>query len=262
MMKRNFSLLKISFCLFLIIGLMTSSMADITEGLVGYWPLDDSVKDEVGKHDGKLEGGAKFVKDADRGQVLEVDGAIGPKGGKAIVPHADDLSFAIKDSYSLSVWVKAIALPGHWAGIVNKSRDQAPHYGLWLDGSNRWCFGGGNIFGSTPKAKQWYHVVLVQDAKGKERLSYVDNQIDIKGGSPIESSGPGDLWMGGANCCGFGEQFHGCIDDVAIFNRALSEKEIPDAGEIVQILPVQLKGKLTTTWAKIRQSPANLRRQE
>ena len=101
-MKHYFSLLKISFCLFLIVGLMTSSMADITEGLVGYWPLDDSVKDEVGKHDGKLEGGAKFVKDADRGQVLEVDGAIGPKGGKAIVPHADDLSFAIKDSYSLS----------------------------------------------------------------------------------------------------------------------------------------------------------------
>ena len=61
MMKHYFSLLKISFCLFLIIGVMASSMADIAEGLVGYWPLDDSVKDEVGKHAGKLEGGDKFV---------------------------------------------------------------------------------------------------------------------------------------------------------------------------------------------------------
>ena len=105
-------------------------------------------------------------------------------------------------------------------------------------------------------------MVLVQDAEAKERLSYVDNKKDIKGGDPIEASGGGDLWFGGANCCAFAEQFHGRIDDVAIFNRALSEKEIPDAGEIVQILPVQLKGKLTTTWAKIRQSPANLQRPE
>ena len=103
---------------------------------------------------------------------------------------------------------------------------------------------------------------MYQDAKAKERLSYVDNKKDIKGGAPIEASGGGDLWFGGANCCGFQEQFHGRIDDVAIFNRALSEKEIPDAGEIVQILPVQLKGKLTTTWARIRQGSANLRRQE
>mgnify|MGYP002035802529 FL=1 len=262
MMKQTFSFLKNSFCLFWITGFMTLSMADITEGLVGYWPLDDSVKDEVGKHDGKLEGGAKFVKDADRGQVLEVNGENTIDGGKAIVPHADDLSFAITDSYSLSVWVKAIALPGHWAGIVNKSRDQEPWYGLWLDDSNRWCFGGENIFGSTPKTKRWYHLVLVQDAEAKERLSYVDNKKDIKGGDPIEASGGGDLWFGGANCCAFAEQFHGRIDDVAIFNRALSEKEIPDAGEIVQMLPVQLKGKLTTTWAKIRQSPANLQRPE
>ncbi|MFP6722655.1 MAG: LamG-like jellyroll fold domain-containing protein [Candidatus Poribacteria bacterium] len=71
-------------------------------------------------------------------------------------------------------------------------------------------------------------------------------------GAPIEASGAGDLWMGGANCCGLGEQFNGRIDDVAIFNRALSEKEVPEAGEIVKILPVQLKGKLTATWASVR----------
>ena len=251
MMKPKFNLLKFFISLALMMGLATLSVADITDGLVGYWPLDDAVKDEAGKHDGKLDGGAKFVKDADRGQVLEVDGAIGPKGGKAIVPHADDITFTVNDSYTLSVWVNALTLPGHWAGIVNKSRDKAPWYGLWLDGSNRWCFGGQNIFGSTPKAKQWYHVALVQDTKAKKRLVYVNNKLDFEG-APIEASGAGDLWMGGANCCGFGEQFNGRIDDVAIFNRALSEKEVPEAGEIVKILPVQLKGKLTTTWASVR----------
>jgi len=82
MMKPKFNLLKFFISLALMMGLAALSVADITDGLVGYWPLDDAVKDEAGKHDGKLDGGAKFVKDADRGQVLEVDGAIGPKVAK------------------------------------------------------------------------------------------------------------------------------------------------------------------------------------
>ena len=67
-----------------------SKITDPAESLVGYWPLNGNVEDEIGNHNGKLLGGAKFVKDADRDQVLELDG----KDGRAEVPHADDLSFS------------------------------------------------------------------------------------------------------------------------------------------------------------------------
>jgi hypothetical protein len=96
-----------------------SKITDPAESLVGYWPLNGNVEDEIGNHNGKLLGGAKFVKDADRDQVLELDG----KDGRAEVPHADDLSFSAKDSYTLTVWVHVLTKPGHWAGIVtNKPR--------------------------------------------------------------------------------------------------------------------------------------------
>ena len=67
-----------------------SKITDPAESLVGYWPLNGNVEDEIGNYNGKLLGGAKFVKDADRDQVLELDG----KDGSAEVPHADDLSFS------------------------------------------------------------------------------------------------------------------------------------------------------------------------
>ena len=67
-----------------------SKITDPAESLVGYWPLNGNVEDEIGNHNGKLLGGAKFVKDADRDQALELDG----KDGRAEVPHADDLIFS------------------------------------------------------------------------------------------------------------------------------------------------------------------------
>ena len=142
-----------------------SKITDPAESLVGYWPLNGDVEDEIGSHSGKLIGGAKFVKDADRDQVLEVEG----KDGRAEVPHADDLSFSAKDSYTLTVWVHVLTKPGHWAGIVTKSRlpillplDKSPWYGLWLNGSNQLVAGGNNIIGNEIVDKKWLHLALTR----------------------------------------------------------------------------------------------------
>ena len=51
---------------------VTANAADITSKLLAYWPLDDDVEDSVGDHDGDLVGGAEFVTDDDRGEVLQV----------------------------------------------------------------------------------------------------------------------------------------------------------------------------------------------
>jgi hypothetical protein len=61
-------------------------------------------------HNGKLVGGASFIQDAKRGKVLKVDGV----DGHAEVPHADDIIFTQTDSFTLSVWLNVLVLPGHW----------------------------------------------------------------------------------------------------------------------------------------------------
>ena len=68
---------------------MGASAVDVTEGIVGYWPLDGNGKDESGNgNDAKLEKGAKW---ADNGWVngaVEVDGG----GGHVVVDNGFELT--------------------------------------------------------------------------------------------------------------------------------------------------------------------------
>lgn len=62
--------------------------ANLSDGLVGYWPLDGNGKDVSGNgHDAKLEGGADWVKDGWMNEALMTDGA----GGHAVVDAAFEL---------------------------------------------------------------------------------------------------------------------------------------------------------------------------
>jgi len=224
------------------------SAADITSGLLAYWILDDDVKDSVGGHDGVLVGGAEFVRDDDRGKVLEVDGV----DGHAVVPHSADIVFANTDSYTLSVWVNVLTAPGHWAGIVDKSRDISPWYGLWINSSNQWVGGGTNIIGSVVETNAWIHLALVQDAGTNRRLVYVNGEVNTQG-TAISSTGSGELWMGGAKS--LSEYLHGRIDDVAIYGRALSADDIKALAQGADILgfAVEPHAKFASLWSAIRQ---------
>ena len=238
------------FCItVLVFGLIavTANAADITSDLLAYWPLDGDVEDSIGDHDGNLVGGAEFVTDDDRGEVFQVDGV----SGHAVVPHADDIVFAITDSYTLSVWVNVLTAPGHWAGIVTKSRDIAPHYGLWVNGSNNWVAGGTNIIGSPIETNRWMHLALVQDASTSSRLVYLNGELDIQGGA-INSTGSGELWMGGAKSVN--EYLHGRIDDVAIFARALAPEDAKALAGGADIMGVAVEpyARQETTWASIK----------
>jgi hypothetical protein len=232
------------------VGLVAGNVnaADITSGLLAYWVLDDDVKDSVGGHDGVLVGGAEFVQDNERGKVLEVNGV----DGHAVVPHSADIVFANTDSYTLSVWVNVLTAPGHWAGIVDKSRDISPWYGLWINPSNQWVGGGTNIIGSVIETNTWIHLALVQDADTNRRLVYVDGELNIQG-TAISSTGSGELWMGGAK--GLSEYLHGRIDDVAIYGRALSEDDVKALAQGSDILgfAVEPHARFASLWSSIRQ---------
>lgn len=231
----------------------TANAVDITSDLLAYWPLDDNVEDSIGDHDGSLVGGAEFITDGDRGEVLQVDGV----NGHAVVPHAADIIFTNTDSYTLSLWVNVLTAPGHWAGIVNKSRDISPHYGIWINGSNRWVAGGTNIIGSPIETNRWMHLALVQDASTSSRLLYLNGELDIQGGA-INSTGSGELWMGGAKSVT--EYLHGLIDDVAIYGRPLTQedtKALSDGEKIIGGRAVEPHSKLTATWGVIKNNEAD-----
>jgi len=246
MFSRALNIMIVFLTVFLIAG--ASQGADITSKLLAYWPLDSDVKDVIGNHNGNLVGGASFVQDGKRGKVLKVDGI----DGRAVVPHANDIVFGITDSFTLSVWVYVSVLPGRWAGVVNKSRDISPWYGIWIEPSNKWVAGGSNVLGSVAKAGVWIHAAYIQDVAASKRLIYIDGNVDLQG-TPIDSRGAGELWMGGAKSVT--EYLNGMIDDVAIYGRALTQEDIASlagGGKIMGGKAVEFLGKLTTKWGAMK----------
>ena len=108
-----------------------------------------------------------------------------------------------------------------------------------------WQGDGG--FGAAAFAKgDWHHLVGV--VAGKEMFLYVDGELEkdqtyngpmATGGSETEIGHAGD---GG---------FVGIIDEVLIYNKALSADEVEQIFE-AEGLPVQPQGKLATRWGQIK----------
>ncbi|MBC8232976.1 hypothetical protein H8E77_25820, partial [bacterium] len=51
---------------------------------------------------------------------------------------------------------------------------------------------------------------------------------------------------------GTGQKFNGIIDEVQVWDKALSEKEIKESMGDITITAVDTSGKLTTTWGSLK----------
>ena len=215
-------------CLASILGVVSTASA----ALVAYWPLDGDAKDAADGHDGTLVGGAAFVQDPDRGTVLSVDGV----DGHVAVPHSKDFEFSGSSSYTIMAWAYINAVTGTWQGIVAESRDQGDHYGIWVTDTGDWMGGGWENRGSKVPLKVWVHVAYVQNGATGVATTYVNGVANWTGGTR-NGTGLGDFWIGGAQLpAGFAnEVFGGLIDDVRVYNHALT------AAEVKAFIPPKLK---------------------
>lgn len=216
--------------------------APAADGLVAHWTLDDvSVADATGR------GHAGVVK----GKVERVDGKIGGAlqftgvDDYVEIPGAPDLDAIQEGSYTVAAWFKpADTPPGTEAennanyGIVMKSGwheglkyTNEGKFGLdhWLDG-DEWK--GTGTWNTAYDPKQWYHVVGVVDRKAGEARIYVNGALDttseVDGAAKPRAYGK-TTWKIGIGSPG-AEQWRwpakGCIDDVRLYNKALSDAEV------------------------------------
>jgi uncharacterized protein YciI len=208
-------------------GSITSRVARLTvkapvDNLLAHYTFDDPANlgaDATGYNPGLPIGGASFSADSRVGSgALRVDG----NNGHLAVPDVHVLRFALDQNYTVCAWVKTDGLPGGWHGLVTKSRDVAPWYGLWISDGGLWVAGGDNLNG-TAATSGWHHVAVVQDAVNSARTLYVDG-ASVATGNPVAGDGTGPLWIGGAS--GVSEYFKGWLDDVRIYRRTLTEAEI------------------------------------
>ena len=191
---------------------------------VAYWDFDEGtgtiLHDKSGNgNDGTIYG-ATWV-DGIKGKALSFDGT------GDYVDISNDPALVISGNVSLEVWVMIDTLSG-LQNIVRKSYAGYNYYMRLED--DRIAFKCGGL---TPKAVystelletgKWYHFVGVYD--GTHLRLYINSRLD----SSVVTSGriltSDESLAIGAISGGSTEYFKGTIDEVRIYNRALSAEEI------------------------------------
>ena len=203
------------------------------EAGVLHWNLDETSgviagDDSGNNNDGTLVGDANWA--ACCGHVcgaLDLDG----KGDYVKVDTPTGLNFA-PGSFSASAWIRAREVTGGWRTIMEYDRDgwDRNRFGMWLTEDGRFHFRvGWNAWQTNQKlnADQWYMLTGTYDSSTKKFSMYVNGQFDIAADlqKGFTSANVAKLTVG-VRGSEDGEYFSGLIDDVRIYNYALSADKV------------------------------------
>lgn len=250
-------------CLIFVSFSATVSIADLTEGLVGYWPLDGDGKDEGGNGlDGTI-----------MGNVTPTEDRFGNSNSAMLFPGEATSHVAIEDSEELNIlfemtlaaWVIAdAAMQGNNNGRIfaKQAGGGARSWSLntenaTLPASFHVAPDGGTIVavdGSPLPTDTWVHIAGVF-RPGKALEVYVNGKLDTSNTLNIPgeqfSANAQPVLIGARNACG-DCGWIGAIDEVVIYKRDLAEDEIAQLMEGGPFAAVEPGGKLTTTWSEIK----------
>jgi hypothetical protein len=200
-------------------------------GLAAWWGFEGDFKDAAGTNHGIPKGDAKIVTDAQRGQVLGLDGT----GDYVEVPNSPSLNLT-GNKVSMAAWVNLNSVATVQM-IVCKVFSNTTHatpyfsYGLhtlangqprvWISrtGGAAYQPGATGMF----KVGTWHHVAGVYD--GAQLKLYLDGALAATSNVTGNLIGYDTVLRMGANGV-LTELLNGKLDDVRIYNRALSELEI------------------------------------
>jgi hypothetical protein len=201
-------------------------------GLTAYYPMEGNANDTAGANNGTLLGGPVFAA-GKVGQAIQFDG-LDDYVDCGAAPALD-----IRDTITLSCWIKVAAFTKNWETILAKG-DNSYRMSRSATTGNSVHFGCNGPTGANLNAtalvtdNNWHHIACVYD--GVNKIVYVDGSEDARLASTGQialSTYP--LWIGN-NSGSTARQLGGLVDEVRIYNRALSAAEV--AGMAGRTLPV------------------------
>ena len=149
---------------------------------------------------------------------------------------------------TVSAWVNSYGSTGKSQGIVSKLSDLRPYWGLWAysdtDNGVVWETAVGKTYTSRKEVYRrdipfghWFHVLVTQNES--IGLMYIDGQLAVESKSLLDFSTLGstrDLFIGSlyteSQAFQVAYPFHGLIDEVMVWNRALSASEVKQVYEL------------------------------
>jgi concanavalin A-like lectin/glucanase superfamily protein len=217
---------------------LTMIACQANAGIIAHWTFDetsgDIAHDSAGNFDGTLSGGARFVSRGISGNALSLG-----QGSNSLVNTGTSFPGFTNGNFSVVAWVKtttteneSFVLSKHEAGTLNGYLlmvNTSPTYGrpdkAYFYGST---LGGGEaISGATVNDGNWHQIVGVYTSGGRIEI-YVDGGAsgDAKASQPIQANSAPFL-IGGINRSGMPKgSFTGLVDDVQVYDHALSSIEV------------------------------------
>jgi hypothetical protein len=206
------------------------------DGPVAYWRLGEKTgeiaEDEIGAQDGAYLNGV----------TMDLPGAIpndtntaahftAAQNQKIDVPWSETLN---PTNFTAELWARVTGTTGNYRSPLT-SRADSPQRGyiFYAEPGNTWQFWSGkgdqtgwdNVAGPAARMNEWTHLVATYDGTTKR---FFVNGMEV--GSSTAAFGPNDLSplrIGGGASEGDGNYFfEGDVDEVAIYNKALTAEQI------------------------------------
>lgn len=214
-----------------------------TSGLVNYWRLGEAAGATTAVDETAANNGTYFGSPPGLG----TPGAHSSMGGNTALQFAGTQrvdvgsidTFAGTAAFSIELWVKRTAVLDNYDRLVSTDggtpregwlvfMDPAQAGTQYTIGFERWQAGvSSSAHGSTRLSlNTWHHVVATYD--GTAMVVYVDGNREATSGSTRTISATARPLRLGAQGVTPGVSFRGAIDEVAVYNRALSGAEVQD----------------------------------
>ena len=223
----------------------------ITDGLIGFWSMDQdaidgaTVHDVWGDNDGEMVGDPQIV-------AGKIDEALNFDGDD----HVQLPDMGEHETVTIELWWNASNFNWFSAFVAAPTSDPGMVHFKILNGIQVLVnkTDGGKVLTAEKTwddwKEQWFHTAYNCDTVNNELKLYVDGELigtDSSGATPVNLTGnmigqeKGDRW------------FIGAIDEVRIYDRVLSEDEIRHNYNVESnATAVNPSGGFTTTWGEVK----------
>ena len=203
--------------------------ANLQQGLKGYWPFCGNAIDESGNGNNGTVSGAMLAADrfGNPAKAYFFD------GNNDVINT--NLSSGFSNQFTIQAWVKTSSLEE--AGIVSSRTSQIQFNGLYYSNTQKaevWISSPSlaNYISAPPPINdnKWHHVLGVFN--GTSGKIFLDGVLENTSNTQFNISINSPFFFGYDNFPNQNRYFNGLLDDIAIWNRALSPEEITQLYEI------------------------------
>lgn len=204
----------------------------MTQDLVGYWPMNEGTGTVA--HDSSDNGNQGVLTNGPQWATGKVGGALQFDGVNDYVNAGNGASLQLSGAHTLEAWINPKAIPSGSGGVIAKYRSSAyPGYLLAVMSNGKVIYTlkkdsttSANVTSNSAVVPDtWYHIVAVYD--GTSMRLYINGvqQTDVESWDIANSfrNTTDNAYIGYLNA---NTRFNGIIDELRIYNRALSAAEI------------------------------------